>query len=124
MARVRTGWLLAALLMAGCRSTPTIPVGDEQAIVMESSVLAAGITAEKTDFSLQNGKPVAAATIYNNKDAPVTVHYRFYWYDARGLEGQPLEVPQTVVIPAQGRVTVTSQTDYLAARKARLYLYL
>ncbi|EGT4949289.1 YcfL family protein [Cronobacter sakazakii] len=124
MARVRTGWLLAALLMAGCRSTPTIPVGDEQAIVMESSVLAAGIAAEKPDFSLQNGKPVAAATIYNNKDAPVTVHYRFYWYDARGLEGQPLEVPQTVVIPAQGRVTVTSQTDYLAARKARLYLYL
>ncbi|EPE0989566.1 YcfL family protein [Cronobacter sakazakii] len=124
MARVRTGWLLAALLMAGCRSTPTIPVGDEQAIVMESSVLAAGITAEKPDFSLQNGKPVVAATIYNNKDAPVTVHYRFYWYDARGLEGQPLEVPQTVVIPAQGRVTVTSQTDYLAARKARLYLYL
>lgn len=124
MARVRTGWLLAALLMAGCRSTPTIPVGDEQAIVMESSVLAAGITAEKPDFSLQNGKPVAAATIYNNKDAPVTVHYRFYWYDARGLEGQPLEIPQTVVIPAQGRVTVTSQTDYLAARKARLYLYL
>ncbi|EMC4369959.1 YcfL family protein [Cronobacter sakazakii] len=124
MARVRTGWLLAALLMAGCRSTPTIPIGDEQAIVMESSVLAAGITAEKPDFSLQNGKPVAAATIYNNKDAPVTVHYRFYWYDARGLEGQPLEVPQTVVIPAQGRVTVTSQTDYLAARKARLYLYL
>ncbi|EGT5206242.1 TPA: DUF1425 domain-containing protein [Cronobacter sakazakii] len=124
MVRVRTGWLLAALLLAGCRSTPTIPVGDEQAIVMESSVLAAGITAEKPDFSLQNGKPVAAATIYNNKDAPVTVHYRFYWYDARGLEGQPLEVPQTVVIPAQGRVTVTSQTDYLAARKARLYLYL
>ncbi|EJQ2006056.1 YcfL family protein [Cronobacter sakazakii] len=124
MARVRTGWLLAALLMAGCRSTPTIPVGDEQAIVMESSVLAAGITAEKPGFSLQNGKPVAAATIYNNKDAPVTVHYRFYWYDARGLEGQPLEVPQTVVIPAQGRVTVTSQTNYLAARKARLYLYL
>ncbi|WP_105588924.1 YcfL family protein, partial [Cronobacter sakazakii] len=120
MARVRTGWLLAALLMAGCRSTPTIPVGDEQAVVMESSVLAAGITAEKPDFSLQNGKPVAAATIYNNKDAPVTVHYRFYWYDARGLEGQPLEVPQTVVIPAQGRVTVTSQTDYLEARKARL----
>ncbi|EGT5183582.1 YcfL family protein [Cronobacter sakazakii] len=124
MARVRAGWLLAALLMAGCRSTPTIPVGDEQAVVMESSVLAAGITAEKPDFSLQNGKPVAAATIYNNKDAPVTVHYRFYWYDARGLEGQPLEIPQTVVIPAQGRVTVTSQTDYLAARKARLYLYL
>ncbi|WP_105573128.1 YcfL family protein [Cronobacter sakazakii] len=124
MARVRTGWLLAALLMAGCRSTPTIPVGDEQAVVMESSVLAAGITAEKPDFSLQNGKPDASATIYNNKDAPVTVHYRFYWYDARGLEGQPLEVPQTVVIPAQGRVTVTSQTDYLAARKARLYLYL
>ncbi|EOJ6004232.1 YcfL family protein [Cronobacter sakazakii] len=124
MARVRTGWLLAALLMAGCRSTPTIPVGDEQAVVMESSVLAAGITAEKPDFSLQNGKPVAASTIYNNKDAPVTVHYRFYWYDARGLEGQPLEVPQTVVIPAQGRVTVTSQTDSLAARKARLYLYL
>ncbi|EKM0373084.1 YcfL family protein [Cronobacter turicensis] len=124
MGRARTGLLLAAVLVAGCRSAPTIPVSDDQAVVMESSVLAAGITAEKPDFSLQNGKPVAAATIYNNKDAPVTVHYRFYWYDARGLEGQPLEVPQTVVIPAQSRVTVNGQTHYLAARKARLYLYL
>ncbi|EKY3243906.1 YcfL family protein [Cronobacter dublinensis] len=124
MGRARTGWLLAALLMAGCHSAPTIPVSDDQAVVMESSVLAAGITAEKPDFSLQNGRPGAAGTIYNNKDAPVTVHYRFYWYDAHGLEGQPLEVPQTVVIPAQGRVTVNGQTDYLAARKARLYLYL
>ncbi|CCJ72238.1 YcfL protein: an outer membrane lipoprotein that is part of a salvage cluster [Cronobacter condimenti 1330] len=120
----RTGWLLAALLMAGCRSAPTIPVSDDQALVMESSVLAAGITAENQTFLCKTAKPGAAATIYNNKDAPVTVHYRFYWYDARGLEGQPLEVPQTVVIPAQGRVTVNGQTDYLAARKARLYLYL
>lgn len=38
---------LALLLLVGCRSHPEIPVNDEQSLVMESSLLAAGISAEK-----------------------------------------------------------------------------
>lgn len=43
---------LALLLLVGCRSHPEIPVNDEQSLVMESSLLAAGISAEKPFLSL------------------------------------------------------------------------
>ncbi|MDO5891783.1 DUF1425 domain-containing protein, partial [Klebsiella pneumoniae] len=43
MLRTLLGACLAAGLLAGCSSHPEIPVSDQQALVMESSVLAAGI---------------------------------------------------------------------------------
>ena len=45
-------WLvsLALLVLVGCRSHPEIPVNDEQSLVMESSLLAAGISAESPSF--------------------------------------------------------------------------
>ena len=45
MLRTLLGACLAAGLLAGCSSHPEIPVSDQQALVMESSVLAAGISA-------------------------------------------------------------------------------
>lgn len=41
---------LALLVLVGCRSHPEIPVNDEQSLVMESSLLAAGISAESPSF--------------------------------------------------------------------------
>jgi uncharacterized protein YcfL len=35
------------MMIVGCSSRPAIPVNDEQTLVMESSVLAAGITAQQ-----------------------------------------------------------------------------
>ena len=84
---------LALLLLVGCRSHPEIPVNDEQSLVMESSLLAAGISAEKPVLSTSDIQPSASSTLYNERQEPITVHYRFYWYDARGLEMHPLERP-------------------------------
>ena len=47
MSRGRTAIVLAAILLAGCSAKPAIPVSDEQTLVLESTVLAAGISAEK-----------------------------------------------------------------------------
>ena len=44
---------LALLLLVGCRSHPEISVNDEQSLVMESSLLAAGISA-RLIFNLQH----------------------------------------------------------------------
>lgn len=93
---------LALLVLVGCRSHPEIPVNDEQSLVMESSLLAAGISAEKPVLSTSDIQPSASSTLYNERQEPVTVHYRFYWYDARGLEMHPLERPRSVTIPAFG----------------------
>ena len=115
---------LALLLLAGCRSHPEIPVSDEQTLVMESTLLAAGITAEAPALTTSDIQPSASSRLYNERQEPVTVHYRFYWYDARGLEMHPLEAPRSVTIPARSSVTLYGSANNLGAHKVRLYLYL
>lgn len=124
MQRGRIALLALAIVMAGCSSRPAIPVSDEQTLVMESSVLAAGITAEAPTLTISEIQPSASSTLYNERQEPVTVHYRFYWYDVRGLEMHPLEVPRTVIIPANSSVKLYGSANYLGAHKVRLYLYL
>lgn len=58
---------LALLLLVGCRSHPEIPVNDEQSLVMESSLLAAGISAEKPVLSTSDIQPSASSTLYNER---------------------------------------------------------
>lgn len=124
MSRGRIAALIIMLVMAGCSSRPEIPVSDEQTLVMESSVLAAGITAEQPSLTVSEIQPSASSTLYNERHEPVTVHYRFFWYDVRGLEMHPLEAPRSVTIPARSSVTLYGSANYLGAHKVRLYLYL
>ncbi|EKE2049490.1 YcfL family protein [Salmonella enterica] len=115
---------LGLLLLTGCRSHPEIPVSDAQSLVMESTVLAAGVTAEPPELTASDIQPSASSRVYNERQEPITVHYRFYWYDARGLEMHPLEAPRSVTIPARSSVTLFGSANYLGAHKLRLYLYL
>ncbi|EOA3007619.1 YcfL family protein [Salmonella enterica subsp. enterica] len=115
---------LGLLLLTGCRSHPEIPVSDAQSLVMESTVLAAGVTAEPPELTASDIQPSASSSVYNERQEPITVHYRFYWYDARGLEMHPLEAPRSVTIPARSSVTLFGSANYLGAHKVRLYLYL
>lgn len=94
----RIAALIVTLVMVGCSARPAIPVSEEQTLVMESSVLAAGITAEKPSLTISEIQSSASSTLYNERQEPVTVHYRFYWYDVRGLEMHPLEAPRSVTI--------------------------
>ncbi|EJD7764426.1 TPA_asm: DUF1425 domain-containing protein [Salmonella enterica subsp. enterica] len=115
---------LGLLLLTGCRSHPEIPVSDAQSLVMESTVQAAGVTAEPPELTASDIQPSASSRVYNERQEPITVHYRFYWYDARGLEMHPLEAPRSVTIPARSSVTLFGSANYLGAHKVRLYLYL
>ncbi|EAA5795546.1 DUF1425 domain-containing protein [Salmonella enterica] len=115
---------LGLLLLTGCRLHPEIPVSDAQSLVMESTVLAAGVTAEPPELTASDIQPSASSHVYNERQEPITVHYRFYWYDARGLEMHPLEAPRSVTIPARSSVTLFGSANYLGAHKVRLYLYL
>ncbi|MNV30786.1 hypothetical protein D3C71_1220670 [compost metagenome] len=124
MQRGRIAVLALTMVLVGCSARPAIPVSDEQTLVMESSVLAAGITAESPSLTLSEIQPSASSTLYNERREPVTIHYRFFWYDVRGLEMHPLEAPRTAVIPANSSVTLYGSANYLGAHKVRLYLYL
>ena len=118
------GALLAVTLLAGCSSHPEIPVSDRQSLVMESNVLAAGISAEVPTVTASEIQATATTRLFNERQVPVTVHYRFFWYDARGLEMHPLEAPRSITVPPQGSVTLYGTANGLGAHKARLYLYL
>ena len=113
--------LLPFVLMVGCSSKPAIPVNDRQTLVMEASVLAAGISAESPEISNDNGATVSRSQLYNEQSKPVIINYRFYWYDAKGLEIHPLEQPRTITLPAKSSVSVSSIASYPDARKVRLY---
>lgn len=120
----RIALLLTALTLVGCGSRPAIPVANDQTLVMEANVLAAGITAEPPTLSTQEIQPSASSRLFNERTQPVTVHYRFYWYDSRGLEMHPLEEPRSVTIPANSSVMLYGNANFLGAHKVRLYLYL
>ncbi|XTZ36886.1 YcfL family protein [Salmonella enterica] len=124
MATGRVALLLMAWVLVGCSSRPAIPVASDQTLVMESSILAAGIIAQPPSLNLQDLQPSASSRLFNERQQPVTVHYRFYWYDARGLEMHPLEQPRSVTIPGNSAVTLYGSANYLGARNVRLYLYL
>ena len=116
--------LVSAALLVGCGSRPEIPVSEQQGLVMEANVLAAGISAGEPSVNASEIQATAMSTLYNERPEPVTVHYRFFWYDARGLEMHPLEAPRSITVPARSSVTLYSSANILGAHKARLYLYL
>ncbi|KAB8313319.1 DUF1425 domain-containing protein [Erwinia endophytica] len=119
---IATAMVILAFL-SGCSSDRTV-INTSQSLVMESSVLSAGITTDEPVMSEHDGQQRASAELFNQQGASVTVHYRFYWYDDKGLEILPFERPRQVSVPAHAKVEISSQTGNLTASKVRLYLYL
>ena len=118
-------WLSGLLLLtlAGCSSDKPM-INTSQSLVMESSVLSAGIITDEPKLAGNDGQLRASSVLYNQRETPVTVHYRYYWYDDKGLEITPREPAQTLTVPAHGSVEAVSQIGNLTASKVRLYLYL
>ncbi|CAI0725113.1 Predicted periplasmic lipoprotein [Serratia entomophila] len=115
---------LPAVLLMGCSSPPGIAVNEGQTVVMDSSVLTAGILADTPSLSTASGQMMAASLLSNSQTTPVTVHYRFYWYNAQGLDIRPFEEPREVVVAPGAEVKIYSLNGNLDAKRARLYLFL
>lgn len=119
-------WLISLpflLSLAGCSSDKPM-IDTSQSLVMESSVLSAGIITDDPKLDEEDGQKRASSVLYNQRETPVIVHYRYYWYDEKGLEITPQEPAQTVTVPPLSSLAVTSQLGNLTASKVRLYLYL
>lgn len=114
---------LVLALLSGCASDRTT-IDTSQSLIMESSVLSAGIITDKPTLSEHEGQQRASSQLYNQQEKPVTLHYRFYWYDDKGLEILPFEAPRRVTVAPHNSVEISSQTGNLTANKVRLYLYL
>ncbi len=123
MKRFPFATLLLLTALTGC-STERSGISIHQNLVMDSAVLSAGILAEEPEISETAGQLRASSEVVNQQDVVVKVKYRFYWYDDKGLEIQPFEAPRTLVVPARGKLEITSQTGNMTASNVRLYLYL
>lgn len=123
MIRALAAGVTCLALLTGCGSEHTA-INTSQALVMESAVLSAGITTDKPQISERDGQQRAATVLFNQQVKPVTLHYRFYWYDEKGLEITPFERPRTVSVAPNSSIEISSQTGNLTASKVRLYLYL
>ena len=116
--------LLPVILLAGCSSKPGIALNNQQRVVMESPVLTAGIIPSSPTVSDSGGQKKATSTLDNNQPHPVTLHYRFYWYDKQGLDLLPVAESRTVTVPANSSVDISSLNGNLDAYSVRMYLYL
>lgn len=110
-------------LLSGCASDRTT-IDTSQSLVMESSVLSAGILTGEPVISEHEGQQRGSSQLYNQQEKPVTLYYRFYWYDDKGLEILPFEAPRKITVAPHSSVEISSQTGNLTANKVRLYLYL
>lgn len=118
--------LLSPLVLVGCRSSARIPINAEQRLVMEPALLTAGVTASApTVVAYGVGRQAEAQVSYGDGEggAALALHYRFYWYDSRGLELSSSQLPRQMTLRAGERVTVTSFSRDPQARQVRLYLY-
>ncbi|HDL8000873.1 TPA: DUF1425 domain-containing protein, partial [Yersinia enterocolitica] len=78
--------LVCIATLLGCSSPKGIAVNKQQTVVMDSSVLTAGILASQPAISTSSGNNVARSVITNSQSKPIKINYRFYWYDAQGLD--------------------------------------
>ncbi|CAI0894062.1 Predicted periplasmic lipoprotein [Serratia liquefaciens] len=115
---------LPAVILMGCSSPKGIAVNDRQTVVMDSPVLTAGILADNPSISDASGRVIATSELSNSQSTPVTVHYRFYWYDDQGLDIRPFEAPRTITIAPNSDATIYSLNGNLDAKRVRLYLFL
>ncbi|MCS3433620.1 YcfL family protein [Klebsiella sp. BIGb0407] len=122
--RKTIGPLMLVLAIAGCSSRPGIPVSDTQTLVMEGAILAAGIRASSPTLSQRDGTAVALSSLYNEKQHPVRLYYRFYWYDAKGLEIHPADKVQELQLDAESGKQIQSTLFNPDASKVRLFLSL
>lgn len=117
--------VLMALSVLACSSKPPVlTINERQTLVLDASLLAAGITASKPDLTQSSSGTQATAQLSNATAQPVTVNYRFYWYDASGLDVLPYEEVRRVVVPPQAMIRIAAAHPGQDIRQVRLYLFL
>ncbi|WP_291972375.1 DUF1425 domain-containing protein [Candidatus Symbiopectobacterium sp.] len=86
---------------------PVLTINERQTLVLGASLLSAGITASKPDLTTRSEGGSACAVLRNTSSQAVTVQYRFYWYDGKGLDVLPYDDVRSVLVQAQSEVRIS-----------------
>lgn len=116
---------LLMLFLSGCawNKKTGLSFNDQQRIVMEPSVLAAGVIVEKPVIKVGSVTATATINMSNIEKKPVTVMYRIFWYDEQGLRVDSTK-SQPQVIATNSSVMLKEVTTSPLARNARIYVFL
>lgn len=116
--------LLTAFL-SGCvwNKKTGLSFNEQQRVVMEPSVLAAGVIVEKPVINVGSITATTTINMSNIEKTPVTVLYRIFWYDEQGLRVDSTK-SQPQMIPANSSVMLKEVTTSPLARNARIYVFL
>ncbi|MGL9720181.1 YcfL family protein [Symbiopectobacterium sp.] len=120
--------LLSAVFVLGavaCSSTPPVlTINERQTLVLDASLLSAGITASKPDLTTRSEGGSACAVLRNTSSQAVAVQYRFYWYDGKGLDVLPYDEVRSVLVQAQSEVRIAGAHEGQNVQQVRLHLFL
>lgn len=118
--------LLMTTLLAGCFSSHSdnkLYFNRQQSIVMEPSVLAVGIVAGKPLLTRNEQGSRATVMLSNTRSYPVSIRYRFYWYNEQGLEISPAGRVNDVMILGDGDTEISADIPNKTVSYVRVYLF-
>lgn len=119
--------LLMSILMTGCslsHSKNTLYFNRQQAIIMEPTVLVAGIVAGQPILEKHANGTRAMVTLSNTHHDPVALYYRFYWYNEQGLEVSQVSHVNEVMILGDDDAKISVDVPDKTISYVRVYLFI
>ncbi|GAB3515804.1 YcfL family protein [Photobacterium alginatilyticum] len=117
--------LVFALALSACSSTTSgISIeSSNQNVVIGNSSLAGQIEIEKAIVAETNGLMKAGVPVTSKVDSDMKLQYRFYWYDAQGLEVYGSDSPwRQFVLHGRDSVTLQAVARKPEAKQYRIYI--
>lgn len=113
-------------LLSGCLSSHSdnkLYFNRQQAIIMEPSVLVVGVVAGQPTIEHQANGTKATVMLSNTQSYPVSIRYRFYWYNEQGLEVSPAGNVNDVTILGDGDTEISGDIPDKTISYVRVYLF-
>ncbi|KLV04763.1 YcfL protein: an outer membrane lipoprotein that is part of a salvage cluster [Photobacterium aquae] len=117
--------LAVVMGLVGCSATTSgISIeSSNQSVVIGNPDLARRLTIEQAAVSSVNGLLKASVPVSSSTDSDLKLQYRFYWYDAQGLEVSGSDSPwRQVVLHGKDRMTLQAVARQSKATQYRIYI--
>ncbi|WP_318480046.1 YcfL family protein [Photobacterium leiognathi] len=117
--------LFLALMATACSSDPAgISIeNSNQNVVIGNAVLARSLVFNNAHTSKVNGLMKASVVVANKVNTDLNLQYRFYWYDAQGLEVSGSDAPwHQFVLKGNDTMMLQGVAEKSEASQYRIYV--
>ncbi|PSW07294.1 YcfL family protein [Photobacterium lipolyticum] len=117
--------LLVTLFLAACTTTTSgISIeSSNQNVVIGNSSLASRVAVERAIVGDVNGLMKAGVPVTSQVSDDMKLQYRFYWYDAQGLEVDGSDAPwRQFVLHGKDTMTLQAVARSPKAKQYRIYI--